>query len=82
MKITYIPEDIDGKQVQGDEIVKYDVHFEKGQTRDIRDQDALKFLKCPFFHLAAKEGEAEVIKAPKKKAQKKSKKKETLDGAD
>ncbi len=78
MKITYHPEIIDGKQRQGDEIEKYGVHFEKAQTRDIPEKDALMFLVHPYFQESAKEGEAEVIKAPKVPGQVKSKKKRML----
>lgn len=71
MDITYIPEVIDGIQRQGDEIEKYDVHFEKGETREILDEKlAAKLLSAPYFFEAAKDGDIELIPAPKKKKKK------------
>lgn len=68
MNITYIPEVIDGKQRQGDTIEKYNVHFEKGETREILDEKlAEKLLTCPYFI----KGDGDYIPAPKKKRAKK-----------
>jgi len=64
MKITYIPEVINGEQAQGDSINKYGVFFDKGETKDIEDEAlAAKMLTCPYFI----EGDGDYIPAPKKK---------------
>lgn len=52
--ILYTPEIDRGEQIQGDEIIKYDVHFKKGQTSEVHDALSLKFLNCPYFSLAKK----------------------------
>ena len=71
MNITYIPEVIDGVQRQGDEIIKYDVHFEKGETREILDEKKAQKLLCMPYFIESIEGEVDVIPAPKKKSAKK-----------
>ena len=77
MKITYVPEIINGEQAQGDSIIKYDQEFTKGQTRDITDATlAAKLLTAPYFF----EGEGNIIPAPKKASpKKKAKKPVTID---
>ena len=49
--ILYTPEVDRGEQIQGDEIIKYDVHFKKGKTSEVSDHLSLKFLNCPYFSL-------------------------------
>ena len=68
MKITYIPEVINGEQAQGDTINKYGVDFVKGQSVEIEDQAlAEKMLTCPYFV----EGDGDFIPAPPKPKAKK-----------
>lgn len=50
MKILYTPTIVNGEQGLPDEINKYGVEFEKGQTTEVADEVmAAKLLTCPYF---------------------------------
>ena len=69
MKIKYIPEVINGEQRQGDSIVKYDVAFDKGETREVDNPAvASKLLACPYFKETSEEEKPQLVtESPKKK---------------
>ena len=73
MKILYTPTIVDGKQGLPDNIIKYGIYFEKGESVDVSVYEAdivAKLLTCPYFSEVIPQIE-QVKVSPKKKAAKK-----------
>ena len=69
--ILYTPEVLNGEQLQGDTLIKYDVLFKKGELTEVDDHLSLKFLNSPYFSLEKVVVSNEKPKKTVKKAKKK-----------